>query len=301
MPGEQGRQGWANTQLFADIVKKFGWKLRGAIDQNIDCEKCPAYANGNPRTHGVDALFTISCPYNSKITRAILVDGKRYTMASVGGPAKLKGWLEDTIKTSIHARESMSSLSKKRNLPPNTQIDTALVAWDCHEGWDTQKAIKWIKGIALGSKPIPPISAFLSTRDHLDRLQTIYQFSQTVTNLEFLYSIERKPLWTSTLTPELLHSATLLVRYSQNGKSNKETGVLYFDVEDSGNVKFLSKYLDYSGLLTHDEITVHIMCKKSEIEDFETLFEAEFQVDIDSSVEQTKFVFKQLVKAQFDS
>lgn len=46
MPAEQGRQGWANTQLFADLVGNFGWKLRGAIDQNIDCEKCEAYKNG---------------------------------------------------------------------------------------------------------------------------------------------------------------------------------------------------------------------------------------------------------------
>lgn len=301
MPGEQSREGWANTQLFTDLVEKFGWKLRGAIDQNIDCEKCQPYKNGKPRTHGVDALFTLSCPYDSKITRAVVVDGKRYTMESVGGPTKLRGWLEDTIKTSIHARESMDSLSKKRNLPPNTLIDTALVAWDCHDGWDSKKATSWTKGISLGHRPMPPLSVFLSTKDHLDRLQTIYQFSCTVRNLEFLYSIEKKPLWARTLTPELLHSSTLLVRYEKNGILKKNIGVLYFDVENSSNIKFLSKYLDYSGLLTHDEITIHILCKKSEIEDFETLFKAEFEIGSNSNIEQTSFVFKQLVKAQFDS
>jgi hypothetical protein len=301
MPGEQSRQGWANTQLFTDIVESFGWKLRGAIDQNIDCEKCLPYKKGNPRTHGIDALFTLSCPYDDKISRAIVVDGKRYTMDSVGGPTKLKGWLEDTINTLVHARESLGSLMEIRNLPHNTIIDTALVAWDCHDGWDANKANGWISGISLGHRPIPPISAFLSTKDHLDRLQTVYQFSQTVTGLEFLYSIEKKPLWSSTLTPELLHSAILLVRYAQNGLSKKETGVLYFDIEKPGNIKFLSKYLHYSGLLTHDEITIHILCKKSDIEIFETLFKAEFEVDSGSNVEQAKFVFKQLVKSQFDS
>ncbi|MBU0966842.1 MAG: hypothetical protein KKA54_10755 [Proteobacteria bacterium] len=301
MPGEQSREGWANTSLFASLVENFDWVLRGPIDQNMDCEKCQPYANGKPRTHGVDAIFTFTCPYTRR-TRAVIVDGKRYTFKSVGGPATIKSWLNDSTKTALHARDSINSLSAQRNLPNDTLIDTVMVVWDCHEGWDQAKSKEWIKGIRLGHTPVPALSVFLSTKEHLGRLQTLSQFRHTVHSLEFLYSPEKMPIWSKTLTPELLHSSILLIRYQKSDSQNKIMGVLYFDTETPSRIRFLVKYLGYAGLLTHDNITIHVQCPQNELEHFENYFSTEFaSIENLHGIGISKFKFEKIVRAPFES
>lgn len=301
MPGEQGRQGWANTALFSSLVADFGWFQRGPIDQNINCQKCQPYANGNPRQHGVDAIFTFDCPYSLK-TRGVIVDGKRYTLDSVGGSAKIRQWLDDSIKTALHARDSLSALTEERNLPPDTQIDTVIVAWDCHKDWNAEKGKNWIKQISLGQTPSPLLSVFLSDKSHLDRLQTLSQFRKTVEKIEFLYSLERRPVWSEVLTPELFHSSILPVRYKKYGETIFNTGIIYFDIEQPSEIRFLVKYLDYSGLLTHNNINIHIPCSLSDLESFKQYFFTEFkEKKYGQSISTSSFEFSHLAKASFAS
>lgn len=299
MPGEEGRAGWANTSLFASLVQDLGWEIRGPIDQNIECEKCQPYANGNPRTHGVDAIFTLFCPYLNR-SRAVIVDGKRYTFESVGGPKTLRSWLDDSIKTTMHARESCESLFRTRNIPPGTSVDTVLVAWDCHEGWNANKAKSWLKNIRLGHTPPQTISALIATKEHLDKLQTIVSFKKTVNNLQFLYNCERLPMWSDTLTPELLYSSILLIKYQNSHLLAPIIGAIYFDINEPCRIRFLVRVLIHAGLLTHDQIAIHIPCKNSQLEHFENYFNAELR-SLGQNENSTSFNFSQLPISLFQS
>ena len=299
MPGEQSRVGWANTALFRDIVKNFGWVQRGPIDENISCKKCGKLKNGNWKIHGVDALFTIKCPYLER-NRAIIVDGKRYTMESVGGPARLNKWLRATYKTVMHARESLDILNVDRNLPSNALFDTAMVVWDCYKDWDKNKAKKWIKEVHLNSYANPPVIALLTTKDFLNRLQTLDQFRKTVIELQFLYIVDNAPTWSDVITPELLHSSILAVRVKDYNSDYWNYAAFYFDDSTPSNISFLVDYLAHSSMLIHESVKILIPCKMSEVEIYQTHLDSSFK-DNDGFGEKTKFICEYIPTSNFAS
>lgn len=259
MPGEQGQEGSAHVELFADLVAKLGWQQHGDLNRNVPCQKCPPKKGGDPNEHGVDGLFVIQCALAGR-ERAIIVDGKRYAQASIGGPKKLGKMLGDLVHACSHLRESPDYLERARSVSPGIRLDTAILAWFCHDGWNPAEALRWRADLGAGRSPVhPPVYGFVSTNIELDRLAAIANFKDKLETLEFMYvsSTHGGPVFSSVLSPELLHSTMFFSRYKVRGSTAYKYAAFYFDA-DSGSegVSFLLNYLAYYGQFSHESIEV---------------------------------------------
>lgn len=258
MPGgEQSTDGAINTKLFADTVEGLDWILVTRQDKNLPCNVCKATKAGNHREHGVDLLFRIQCPYTNR-ARGIYVDGKRYALASVTSKDKIKDWLDSAKNITRHLDQSQSLFRERLELPEDLQIDTGIVAWDCHEGWDPQIAYQRRDQVVFTGSDHPPITTLFLFKNHLDRLTTILNFKEKCSHLEFLYNTGKAFDWRAVLTPELLMSAWWPIRYKRKNNEHWQTGVIGFDLHEDKAVRFAVPLLSHLGLLTHHAIEVYL-------------------------------------------
>jgi hypothetical protein len=268
MAGEQGAEGKANTKLFAELVTTVGWTQKGPLDQNVDCQRCKTRANGTAATHGVDGLFTFFCPFLQG-ERAVVVDGKRWSMDTMNGPAKLSGELRNVAEDCVHLRESPDALLRQRDIAATVQLDTAMLLWHCHEGWNEEKALRWLREASPGVYRVPPVMAFVSTNIVLDRLATICTFRARFAELDFYYPTQQGLAeWYSVLTPETLHSAMSLFRYREHNVSEWKYGAFYFDTSAPAGVRFLLKLMKATGFVAHPSVEVHVGCPESQVDAF---------------------------------
>lgn len=265
MPGELAAEGRVNTALFAELVGRFGWTPRGPLERNFTCYVCQ-HDGGALKTHGLDAFFTFQCPY-AKRSRGVLFEGKRYLMDSVGGPTKLRDWLKDAVQKMVHIRGSFDRFVEARGLPPDTSVDTVLLAWDCHDGWDPEVGVRWSRQIEYGLHQNPPITGLVATRIHLDRLATLAAFRATVRELEFYYD----GCWSPVLTPEVLFSAAAVIRYKPID-GDERFGAVYFDTIDPRSIRFLAVYMKNAGLLIPNNVDVFVRCRQLDVEQFSVHF-----------------------------
>jgi hypothetical protein len=213
----------------------------------------------------------------------------------------IRGWLKESIETAQHARETIEIITAERNLPPDTLIDTVIIGWDCHQNWDRSQAKKWLKDIKLGGHPSPSLTTLISTKDYLDRLQSVAIFRNSLAVLEFLYIGEKFKWWSPVAAPELLHSDTWLVRYKKKEQDGWTNGAVYFDTEEPSKIRFLARYLNYSGLDVLTSLTVHVQCPQNELERFENYFNNEISSVVPHLSSTSEFKFVQLPKATFQS
>ena len=275
MPGgEQSTDGAINTRLFADTVGNFGWTLVTRQDKNLPCSVCKPGKGGKLKEHGVDLLFRLQCPYTNH-QRGIYVDGKRYALASVTSKEKIKDWLDSARTVTRHLEQSQGLFREKLELPEELQIDTGIVAWDCHDGWDREVAYQRRDGVVFSGSDQPPVSILFLFKNHLDRLTTLANFKEKCTSLEFLYKTSKTLVWNAVLTPELLMSAWLPIRYKRRSGEHWEMGLIAFDLEESRSVRFSVPILNYLGLTTHHEIDIYLAgMPVSEVTQCQTLLNA---------------------------
>lgn len=264
MPGgELSNQGNANTELFSEIVQRMGWIQRGPQNENIECSKCKPNKSGSHRKHGVDTLFTFMCPYRG-VTRGIVVEGKRYKMSSVSADM-LKKWIVNSLMVTQHLEHSLHLFRKERDLPSDTFIDTGVIVWDCHEKWNTKIGLDMISKVKFFSSSVPTSSILLLHKDHLNKIATIDVFRQRHNQFEFLYNPESVAVWSQVLTPELMMSDMLAVRYRKEDKKPWEHGIMFLGPLGARQLKFVIPYLAYAQLTSHSKVTVHFPCKQSEL------------------------------------
>ncbi len=251
MGGEQGQEGWANIKLFSEHARQLGWRTWGGLDRNAPCDACPARRSGDKASHGVDGLFSFACPFLRR-ERAVVVDGKRYAMGSVGGPAKLKEWISAGTKVADHLSRSASALQEQRSIPADvtTSLDTSIIAWDCEDGWDSEKAEGWLSESVLELRPEKAIQSLILTKDRLDWLATLSNFSRLHEELELYYFLEPTPLWHHVLVPEALFWHFIRVRYSALGSA--KSGVLIPNWHGAPLARSILKFLASSDGLSTD-------------------------------------------------
>ena len=264
MPGgELSTQGNANTELFSEIVQRMGWVQRGPQNENIECDKCKPHKSGSRKTHGIDSLFTFNCPYRG-ITRGVVIEGKRYKMTSVSADM-LKKWIVNSLMVTQHLEQSIHLFREARDLPLDTCIDTSAIVWDCHAGWTTEAGAEMLSKVKFFSSSDPTTSVFLLHKDHLNRLMTIDVFRRRHQQFEFLYNPERVAVWSKVLTPEMMVSSMLAVRYRQGDSKPWEHGIMFFGQTGTRQLKFVIPYLAYAQLTSHSKVMVYLPCKQSEL------------------------------------
>ena len=272
--GEQSTDGAINTKLFADTVENFDWILVTRQDKNLPCNVCKFSKGGKHKEHGVDLLFRIHCPYTNR-QRGIYVDGKRYALSSVSSKEKIKEWLDSARTVTRHLDQSQSLFREKLSLPEDLQIDTGIVAWDCHEGWDPEVAHQRREEATIVGSDHPPVSVLFLFKNHLDRLSTITNFKEKCSKLEFLYRTEKAFVWNSVLTPELLMSDWWPIRYKWKNIEHWQTGLLGFDLNENNSVGFSISVLNFLGLATHPAIDIYLPgLSASDVMQCQTLLQA---------------------------
>ena len=147
---------------------------------------------------------------------------------------------------------------EKLELPDEMQIDTGIVAWDCHEGWDRQIAFERRGEVVFSGSDQPPLTLLFLLKNHLDRLTTVKNFSEKCSHFEFLYKTKRAFVWTPVLAPELLMSTWWPVRYKRGRAEHWDHALIVFDLDDSKSVRFSVPILNFLGLTTHASIDLFL-------------------------------------------
>lgn len=261
---EEGKKGWGNTKLFTELVGVLGWIQCGELDRDIEFEETQMSRGKKMKKLGVDALYRFDCPISGR-GRVVLLDGKRYKMDTMSA-GLLDEFMNDTIADVNVLRRQWSAVMEQRGVNRTDQIDSAIIAWDCPEGWNPQKAWDWIKKIRVAARMNPPVLGVVAPKDILDRLQTIENLSKQSGGLQFWYGkAKHRPGFSSVLAPELLASEMIPLRVERTG----ETGVVFFDTNRSHSVGFVLHYLVNSGLFSSPALTVWVVCERHRVDDFE--------------------------------
>lgn len=257
---EQSRQGWANTKLFSEIVSHFGWTQCGPLDRDVEFEVRLNNGKIKKEKIGVDALFRFDCPY-TETKRVILVDGKRYAMSSMSS-STLTGFVRDVVTSTDRLRHASGALQRDRGISRDHIVDTAVIAWDCHDGWDRTKGRKIISQIDISQRKSPPVLALVLTTDHLDALQTLRQLAGDTHRVEFFYRNGRPAsAYSNVLAPEMLLSSVIPMRLSSlfdAGKPEK-TGFFVPDVDAFSKADFPMELAALLGLL-HPRVLTAWIC-----------------------------------------
>lgn len=267
--GEEARQGWANTKLFSEIVTNFGWKQCGPLDRDVVfASQSPA---SKPRTEkvGVDALFRFDCPITGT-KRAVLVDGKRYAMSSMSS-STLSEIVRGVVKSADRLRHAGDVLVEERGISREHILDTAIIAWDCHDGWDSVRGRRMIASVDMSQRKNPPVLALVITKDHLDTLETLRSIAEKAGHLEFYYRNGRpSAAYSKVLVPELLVSSVIPMRTSSPKQDHvgEQTGFLVPDVDAFSQADFPLELASMLGLFHPRELTVWVCCSRIKHEDF---------------------------------
>jgi len=254
---ENNRESWSHAVLFARHVTGLGWNLKGDLDRDIPCPKLGTYKSGRVKAHGVDGLFEFTCPYGGG-QRAVLLEGKRWAFRNVG-LSNLQDWMRTLVKKVRDLQESPEELYELRGISPGTSLDTALVAWECHEGWDGTAGKTLVGRVRPGRATNPPILALISTNTQLTRLSTVANLKERVRYLEFGYINNRGLFsWSPVLSPEALHSSMMPIRTKEAADDRWEHGALVFAEQGAPNPAFLLQYLSSRQMLSHGKLGIQV-------------------------------------------
>jgi hypothetical protein len=188
--------------------------------------------------------------------------------------ATLKKWLTSVKTTTEHLQYSLAAFETERQVPTGTMIDTGIVAWDCHEGWNPDTATERVAGIKFSPSSTQDLSILLWTKPILDRLATLAAFRAPLLSLEFAYTPESRLTWAKVLTPELLMSDILTIRYREKSEEREEHGVLFLGKGDARDAAFIVPYVPYMQLSSHTSVSVFLPCSRNEISAYQASLNA---------------------------
>ena len=273
--GERSKAPANSVKLFAENAIKLGWEQAGPLDENVRCQVC----DSGSRAHGVDGIFTLNCPFTGR-HRAVFFESKRYKLSSVGGSSEISKWLKDAATKASHLAGSSDFLLEDRGVPRSVLVDTVVVAWDCYDEWNEERARRWVADASPGIRPKKPLLLLTLLSPHLDRLHTLAEFAETrFVELEFSYADmgHRQPPWSQTLAPEALSSDLLAIRYRPDGNAPLAHGVLMFNTADPRTASFALSFAHRRGLFHYPEIAFFVFCGKTRANELQAELDSELQ------------------------
>lgn len=200
----------------------------------------------------------------------MLVEGKRYSMASMSTATKLGGIMHNALTDLEHMRDSPDGLSADLGIAPDEALllDTVMVVWHCHEGWDGEQAREWLRKAPPMRAKDPPVTLLVSHNEHLGRLASLHSFRREFEDMEFYYAYQNgyDSLWHATLSPEYLHSMVIPARYRRDERHPFRHGVFAFDLSETARIRFLLKYLHHIHYFHHDRIEILTPAPEVQIE-----------------------------------
>lgn len=278
MSGERSEEARALLTLFSSKARLFGWHLRAAINRNITV----ASEDGDAEEHtGVDGLFTLDCPFTGR-KRGIVVDGKRYKWNSMRKPL-LAEFTDGVVEQCGKLRRSTTLLNDEHGIEEDVDFDTAILAWDCYEGWNPELYDRWMATLPLQRvRAKQPILGLVYSRPILDRLATIAELRQKVSALEFHYQLEKYVVgWSKVLAPEAVCSPLIAIRWKDFPRGEVESphwkkGVLYFHQSPTRNARFIVPFLQHHGM-QNTAVAVYAHAEESAIPLLQTQIDHELE------------------------
>lgn len=235
------------------------------------------------------------CPYTGR-ERGIIVDGKRYAIESCTDK-NIKGFITKLKKDVECLDSSVDALREKHDIPSDIIVDTGIIAIHNHNQEDDEKITKIVNGLKYIVRGENDISILVMTNKHLNRLATINCFRKA-NDVEFYYTPEKSLTWSPILTPELLMSDIIPMRYKEkNSDRAYRVGLFYFDDSPEKCINFIFLVLKYYHLESHQEIDVFVTHDANSIDRLKAVVQKE-----DSEIfKNSTITVKQLDEVKYKS